>query len=82
VDFAEQARHRGRFHELGPVADYGQYAHGYDACDSMIATSVAKKLVGGTVGLLGTAGAAASHLAWYIRYRVEGTARDEPPGES
>jgi hypothetical protein len=48
----------------------------------MIATSVAKKLVGGAAGLIGAAGAAASHVAWYIRYQAEGTARDEPDSRS
>ncbi len=43
----------------------------------MIATNVAKKLMGGAAGVLGAAGAAVSHLAWYIRYQAEGTARDE-----
>lgn len=43
----------------------------------MTATSLTKKLVGGAVGVLGAAGAAASHLAWYIRYQAEGTAHDE-----
>jgi len=48
----------------------------------MTATSVAKKLAGGAVGVLGAAGAAASHLAWYIRYQAEGTARDEADSET
>jgi len=48
----------------------------------MIATSVAKKLVGGAVGVLGVAGAVMSHLAWYIRYQAEGTAREGEDGET
>lgn len=48
----------------------------------MIATSVAKKLVGGAVGVLGAAGAAVSHVAWYIRYKADGTARDETDSET
>ena len=47
----------------------------------MIAASVAKKLVGGAVGVLGAAGAAVSHVVWYIRYKAEGTARDEKDGD-
>ncbi len=47
----------------------------------MTATSVAKKLVGGAVGVLGAAGAAVSHVAWYIRYQAEGTAHDEEDGK-
>ena len=42
-----------------------------------MATSVARKLVGGAVVVLAAAGAAVSHVAWYIRYQAEGTARDE-----
>ena len=37
---------------------------------------VAKKLLGGAVGVLAAARAAASHAAWYVRHRVEGAARD------
>ncbi len=47
----------------------------------MIAARVAKKLVGGAVGVLGAAGAAAGHVAWYIRYKAGGTARDEDGGD-
>jgi len=43
----------------------------------MIATSVAKKLVGGAVGVLAAAGAGVVHLAWYIRYQADGTTHDE-----
>ena len=43
--------------------------------------SVAKKLVGGAVGVLGAAAAAVRHMAWYIRYKAEGTARDESDGD-
>ena len=48
-----------------------------DACGSMIATSVAKKLVGGAVGVFGAVAAAASHVAWYVRYQADGTVHDE-----
>jgi hypothetical protein len=48
----------------------------------MIAASVAKKLVGGAVGVLGATAAAVSHLAWYIRYQAEGTAREGEDGET
>lgn len=42
----------------------------------MIAMGVTKKLVGGAAGVLGAAGAVASHLAWYIRYQATGSAQD------
>ena len=42
----------------------------------MTATSVAKKLVGGAVGVLAAAGAGVVHLAWYIRYQAQGTTRE------
>jgi len=47
----------------------------------MIAFRVAKKLVGGAVGVLGAAGSAVGHVAWYIRYQADGTARDEEGGD-
>ena len=31
-----------------------------------------KKLLGGAVGVL-------SHAGWWLRYQVDGTARDDPP---
>ncbi len=37
----------------------------------------AKKLVGGAVGALSVARDVAVHAAWYVRYQVDGTARDE-----
>ncbi len=38
-----------------------------------------KKLLGGAVGVVAVAGQAVRHAAWYLRYRVEGTSRDETP---
>jgi hypothetical protein len=38
---------------------------------------VAKKLLGGAVGVLAAARDVARHAAWYVRYRVEGTAHDD-----
>ncbi len=48
----------------------------------MSATSLAKKLVGGAAAVIGAAGAVVSHLAWYIRYQAEGTAREGEDGRS
>ena len=33
-----------------------------------------KKLLGGAVGVL-------IHAAWWLRYQVDGTARDDPPAD-
>ena len=38
-----------------------------------------KKLLGGAVGALAMAGQVARHAAWYLRYRIDGTSRDETP---
>ncbi len=37
----------------------------------------ARKLLGGAVGVLSAARAAARHAAWYVRHHVEGAARDD-----
>ncbi len=38
---------------------------------------VAKKLVGGAVAVLVMTRNVARHAAWYVRYRVDGTSRDD-----
>lgn len=48
----------------------------------MIGTDAAKTLLGGAVVVLKTARDAAGHVGWWLRYQVEGTARedeDAPP---
>jgi hypothetical protein len=42
-------------------------------------TTMGKKLLGGAVGVIAVAGQVVRHAAWYVRYRVDGTSRDEPP---
>ena len=42
---------------------------------------LAKKLLGGAVGVLTVVRDVAQHAAWYVRYQVDGTARDEPVAE-
>ena len=42
----------------------------------MIGAGTAKTLVGGAVGVLAAVGGVARHVAWYVRYRAAGTARD------
>ena len=41
----------------------------------MIGVGMAKRLLGGAAGALSTATAVARHVAWYVRYRVDGKAR-------
>ena len=41
-----------------------------------------KKLLGGAVGVVVVAGQVVRHAAWYLRYRVDGTSRDESPQPS
>ena len=41
-----------------------------------------KKLLGGAVGVLAVAGQVVRHAGWYLRYRVDGTPRDERPKAS
>jgi len=48
----------------------------------MTPKSVARKLVGATAGAVGVAAAVVGHVAWYVRYQAEGTARDDRPNES
>ena len=38
-----------------------------------------KKLFGGAVGVLAVATQVVRHAGWYLRYRVDGTSRDEAP---
>jgi hypothetical protein len=38
-----------------------------------------KKLLGGAVGVFAVAGQVVRHAAWYLRYRVDGTSREEEP---
>ncbi len=46
----------------------------------MIGTEAAKNLLGAAVVVLKTARDATGHVAWWLRYQVEGTAReDEDP---
>ena len=45
----------------------------------MIGAGTAKTLVGGAVGVLAAVGGVARHVAWYVRYRAEGTAHDGEP---
>jgi hypothetical protein len=40
-----------------------------------------KKLLGGAVGVLTVARDVARHAVWYVRYQVDGTARDDDAGE-
>ena len=47
----------------------------------MICTEMAKKLFGGAVGVLGLAVGAVRHVAWYVSYQLDGTARDSDPPE-
>jgi hypothetical protein len=47
----------------------------------MICSGMAKKLLGGAVGALGLAVGAVRHVAWYVSYQLDGTARDEGPSE-
>ena len=42
----------------------------------MIGAEAAKTLLGGAVVVLVTAREVASHAGWWLRYQVEGTARD------
>ncbi len=42
---------------------------------------LAKKLLGGAVGVLVVVRDVAQHAAWYVRYQVDGTAREETPPE-
>jgi hypothetical protein len=41
----------------------------------MMAMDAARKLVGGVIGLVA---GAAKHAAWYLRYQLDGEARDDP----
>lgn len=43
----------------------------------MIAAGMASKLLGGALGVLSVAADVARHAAWYVSYRVDGTAHDE-----
>jgi len=43
----------------------------------MIGTDAGKTLLGGAVVVLSTARDLAGHAAWWVRYQVEGTARDD-----
>ena len=38
---------------------------------------VGKKLLGGAVGVIAVVRDVARHAAWYVRYQVDGTAREE-----
>jgi hypothetical protein len=42
----------------------------------MSGTEAVKTLLGGAVVVLDTAREAAGHAAWWLRYQVQGTARD------
>jgi hypothetical protein len=41
----------------------------------MMAMGAARKLLGGTVGLVA---GAAKHAVWYLRYQAHGETRDDP----
>ena len=41
---------------------------------------MAKKVFGGAVSALGMAVDVARHVAWYVTYKVDGTAKDSPRG--
>jgi hypothetical protein len=43
----------------------------------MIGTEAAKTLLGGAVVVLNAARDMGGHAAWWLRYQVEGTARDD-----
>ncbi len=43
----------------------------------MIACGMAKKLLGGAAGVLSFAADVARHVAWYVRYQVDGRARPQ-----
>ncbi|MBX5468415.1 MAG: hypothetical protein IRZ21_00775 [Thermoleophilaceae bacterium] len=40
---------------------------------------VARKLIAGAMEAVGVAAGVARHLAWYLSYQVDGTARHRPP---
>jgi len=44
----------------------------------MMCSGMAKKVFGGAVGVLGLAVGAVRHVAWYVSYQLDGTARDDP----
>ncbi|MGI8845153.1 MAG: hypothetical protein ACR2HC_03095 [Thermoleophilaceae bacterium] len=37
-----------------------------------------KKLLGGAAGVLAAGGDVVGHARWWLRYQMDGTARDEP----
>ena len=39
-------------------------------------SGMAKKVFGGAVGVLGLAVGAVRHVAWYVSYQLDGTARE------
>jgi hypothetical protein len=43
----------------------------------LIVPGMARQLVGGAAGAASLAARAARHAAWYLRYHVDGTSRDD-----
>jgi hypothetical protein len=77
VALAQKARHGGRFHELGTVADYGEYAHYLVSERSMIGSGLTQTLLSGAAAVLAAGRGAADHAAWWVSYQVEGTTHDD-----
>jgi hypothetical protein len=48
----------------------------------MIGDAVTRKVLGGAVTALEVALGVARHVAWYLSYQVDGTARDSEDNES
>jgi hypothetical protein len=65
VSLAQSVRDGGRLHELGPVANDGEYPHVLGECGSRMT-----QLVDNVRGTVSAAVGASRHLLWYFGYQI------------
>ena len=73
VSLAQTARDGGRLHELGPVANDGEYPHVLEDCGRGMT-----QLVDNVRGTVSAAVGASRHLLWYFGYQIGSSGPKDP----